>query len=104
MSGIAEPELARLTAQLNWLDGPSVVVGDFNMPPWSRPMRGLLGDTGFRAIRGGPGTWPASTAAPLRLPIDHVLVRDDVFEALFGERLYGDHLHAQFPHVYRPLF
>ncbi|RZV06351.1 iron complex transport system substrate-binding protein [Natrinema hispanicum] len=29
---------------------------------------------------------------------------DDVFEALFGERLYGDHLHAQFPHVYRPLF
>ena len=33
MSGIAEPELAQMTAQLNWLTGPSVVVGDFNMPP-----------------------------------------------------------------------
>ena len=95
MSGIAEPELARLTAQLTWLDGPSVVVGDFNMPPWSRPMRGLLGDTGFRAIRGGPGTWPVSAAAPLRLPIDHVLVRDDVAVTSvvpFGADLGSNHL------------
>jgi hypothetical protein len=27
---------------------------------------------------GGPGTWPADAAAMLRLPIDHVLVREDV--------------------------
>jgi endonuclease/exonuclease/phosphatase (EEP) superfamily protein YafD len=95
MSGIAEPELARLTAQLNWLDGPSVVVGDFNMPPWSRPMRALLGDTGFLAIQGGPGTWPASAPGALRLPIDHVLVRDDVAITSvmpFGEGLGSNHL------------
>ncbi|ELY51945.1 ABC transporter substrate-binding protein [Natronorubrum bangense] len=29
---------------------------------------------------------------------------DDVFEALFGERIYSGHLNAQFPDVYRPLF
>ena len=29
---------------------------------------------------------------------------DDVFEALFGERIHGDHLNEQFPDVYRPLF
>ena len=29
---------------------------------------------------------------------------DDVFEALFGERIYGEHLKDQFPDVYRPLF
>ena len=29
---------------------------------------------------------------------------DDVFEALFGERMYGEHLNEQFPDVYRPLF
>jgi len=95
MSGIAEPELAQMTAQLNWLTGPSVVVGDFNMPPWSRPMRGILGETGFRAIRGGPATWPASAPAPMRLPIDHVLIREEVAVTSvvpFGEGLGSNHL------------
>lgn len=95
MSGLAEPELARLTAQLDWLTGPSVVVGDFNMPPWSRPMRTLLSDTGFRALRLGPGTWPASAPPGLRMPIDHVLVRDGarvVALAPFGAGLGSNHL------------
>jgi endonuclease/exonuclease/phosphatase (EEP) superfamily protein YafD len=95
MSGIAGPELARVTAQMNWLNGPSVVVGDFNMPPWSHPMRTLLRDTGFRAPRGGPGTWPAGAAAMMRLPIDHVLVREDVALVAvetFGEGLGSNHL------------
>jgi endonuclease/exonuclease/phosphatase (EEP) superfamily protein YafD len=95
LSGLAEPELARLTAQLNWLTGPSLVVGDFNAPPWSRPLRTLLRDTGFRAPRGGPGTWPASAVAAFRLPIDHVLTRDDVAVtslAPFGAGLGSNHL------------
>jgi endonuclease/exonuclease/phosphatase (EEP) superfamily protein YafD len=96
MSGIAEAELARMTAQLNWLTGPSVVVGDFNMPPWSRPMRNLLQVTGFRTARASPATWPADAPAMLRLPIDHVLVRDEValgavesFGAGFGSNHLG---------------
>lgn len=93
MSGLAEPELARLTAQLNWLEGPSLVVGDFNMPPWSRPMRALLAETGFRVVRGQPGSWPAE--GPIRLPIDQLLLRDGV-EAhavtRFGAGLGSNHL------------
>lgn len=95
MSGLAEPELAQLTAQLNWLTGPSVVIGDFNMPPWSGPMRELLQETGFFAPRLGPGTWPASALPALRLPIDHVLVRGGTtLTSLtpFGADLGSNHL------------
>jgi endonuclease/exonuclease/phosphatase (EEP) superfamily protein YafD len=95
MSGIAEPELAQLRAQLDWLDGPSVVVGDFNMPPWSGPMAAVLDDSGFRAARMGPGTWPSGAPAPLRLPIDHVLVTEDVAVTTltpFGDGLGSNHL------------
>ena len=94
MSGISEPELAQVTAQLNWLTGPTIIVGDFNMPAWSRPMRALLQDTGFRAVRFGPGTWPVSAPGWLRLPIDHVLTREDVTltsVAPFGEALGSNH-------------
>jgi endonuclease/exonuclease/phosphatase (EEP) superfamily protein YafD len=94
MSGIAEPELARLTAQWDWFEGPVVAVGDFNMPPWSRPMRVLMEATGFRGLRGQPGTWAAAPAIPA-LPIDQVLVRGGprvvAFET-FGERLGSNHL------------
>jgi endonuclease/exonuclease/phosphatase (EEP) superfamily protein YafD len=93
LTGIAEAELARLEAQLNWLSGPSVVVGDFNMPPWSGPMRRLLDDTGFLTVRFGPGTWPSDAA--LRLPIDHVLLRGDAGLAgmeTLGADLGSNHL------------
>ena len=94
MSGLAEPELAQLGAQLDWLEGPSLVVGDFNMPPWSRPMRTLLDETGFRAVRGQPGGWPV-WGGPVRLPIDQLLLRDGVAATAvtgFGAGLGSNHL------------
>ena len=75
LSGLAEPELARLIAQFNWLQGPAIVLGDFNAAPWSRPMQDLLSATGFKGPRLPPATWPVG-AGPLGLPLDHVLVRD----------------------------
>ena len=36
--------------------------------------------------------------------IDFETQVDDLFEALFGERIYQNHLKDQFPNVYRPLF
>jgi endonuclease/exonuclease/phosphatase (EEP) superfamily protein YafD len=92
-SGLAESEIARLSAQYDWLEGPAVAVGDFNMPPWSWPMRRLLERTGFRAIRGQFGTWPRA-AGTAGLPIDHVLVRDGIrVTALrpFGQDLTSNH-------------
>ncbi|MEL6952879.1 MAG: endonuclease/exonuclease/phosphatase family protein [Pseudomonadota bacterium] len=93
-SGVAGPELERLAAQYNWLPESAVVVGDFNMPPWSTPMRRLLHDTGFRAQRGALGTWPAG-AGPFALPIDQILTRGDVSVVSlrpFGEGLGSNHL------------
>ncbi|MDG4650335.1 endonuclease/exonuclease/phosphatase family protein [Roseibacterium sp. SDUM158017] len=93
MSGIAEPEITRLAAQYDWLSGPALAVGDFNMTSWSRPMRGLLRETGFRALRGQPASWPAA-AGRFGLPIDHVLVRDGVRVvrvAPFGAELGSNH-------------
>ncbi|MGP1358193.1 endonuclease/exonuclease/phosphatase family protein [Roseicyclus sp.] len=94
MSGIAEPEIARLTAQWGWFEGPVIAVGDFNMAPWSRPMRVLMEETGFRGLRGQPGTWAAAPGIPA-LPIDQVLVRGGprvvAFET-FGAGLGSNHL------------
>jgi endonuclease/exonuclease/phosphatase (EEP) superfamily protein YafD len=94
MSGIAESEIARLTAQYDWFDGPVVAVGDYNMTPWNRPMRHLLRTTGFRALRGQSGTWPAAAGAA-GFPIDQVLVRDGVRVTgmtPFGRDLTSNHL------------
>ncbi|MEM9435437.1 MAG: endonuclease/exonuclease/phosphatase family protein [Pseudomonadota bacterium] len=72
-TGVAEAELARLTAQYEWLDGPVLAVGDFNAAPWSRPVRQVLETTGFRALRRPPGTWPAG-AGRWGIPIDQAHV------------------------------
>jgi endonuclease/exonuclease/phosphatase (EEP) superfamily protein YafD len=94
MSGVAESEIAQLTAQYAWFEGPAVAVGDFNMTPWNRPMRRLLAATGFRALRGQFGTWPASLGVAA-FPIDQVLVRDGVRVTAirpFGRDLTSNHL------------
>jgi endonuclease/exonuclease/phosphatase (EEP) superfamily protein YafD len=58
--------------------GPLVLVGDFNSTLDHSPMRAILAagcrDAGEIAGRGLAGTWPATTARPLRVPIDHVLL------------------------------
>ena len=69
----------------------SVVLGDFNATPWSRPFLAMLDANDLREARDVAGaglraTWPAGMTAPRFLPIDHVLVRGalgvDVFEVL----------------------
>ena len=75
LSGITEAEHARLAAQYDWLAGPVVAVGDFNSAPWSLPMRKLMKQTGYRAMRRPLGTWPVA-AGNWGVPIDQVLVHN----------------------------
>lgn len=92
-SGVAEPEIARLVAQFNWLSGPVVAVGDFNAAPWSRPVLNLLHRTDMRALRRPHGTWPAA-AGDFGLPIDLALVHNGmriVASEPFGEELNSNH-------------
>ncbi|MEP4879330.1 MAG: endonuclease/exonuclease/phosphatase family protein [Tateyamaria sp.] len=93
LSGIAESEVQKLIAQYNWLSGPSVVVGDFNAAPWSRPMLQLLSKTEMRTLRAPKGTWPAG-AGDYGVPLDHVLVKNGarvVRIEYFGKDLGSNH-------------
>lgn len=64
-------------------DVPTLVVGDFNLTPWSPRFRRLLEVSGLRIADHGwkwPRTYPAATGSKLvgpvlaGIPIDHVLV------------------------------
>lgn len=94
LSGVSEAELRRLRAQYNWFKGPVVAVGDFNVAPWSFPMRELLHNTGMQGLRMPPATWPAS-AGRFGVPIDQILVRDGPRVTKirsFGSDLGSNHL------------
>lgn len=76
--GVETGWLYRILANL---DGPTVMVGDFNTPPWGNVMVDLARTTGLRLPANFRPTWPIGLG-PLGVPIDHVLVRG-------GARLTG---------------
>lgn len=74
-----------------------IVIGDFNLTPWSLRFSALLRATGLRPAQAGRGilpTWPAPLPALFRIPIDHVLVSPDlgVEEIRLGPYVGSDHL------------
>jgi len=87
-------DVDRLIAELNEQAGGLVVVGDFNMTPYSAVYRRLTGSAGLhRADAGYAASWP-SVLGPLGLPIDHVMTRGDAIAAIMriGPDLGSDHL------------
>ena len=88
--------LAVIPGLLEGLPPRRIVLGDFNATPWNAAFERMRRAAGLElgsATRWLP-TWPASLPAPLRLPIDHVLVAGDlaVAGATLGERFGSDHL------------
>ncbi|HCS22479.1 MAG TPA: endonuclease/exonuclease/phosphatase family protein [Alphaproteobacteria bacterium] len=62
-------------------DTPLVVTGDFNATPWCPALKKLKTGLSLTDARNGyglNGTWPVWLPAPLRLPIDHVLVSEKI--------------------------
>lgn len=77
---------------------PLVIAGDFNATPWSPAMKQFMRDTGLQNARQGRGilpTWPRWLPhAFFRIPIDHVLVSDQlrVIDYKLGTDTGADHL------------
>lgn len=73
------------------LDGPVVVVGDFNATPYTPSLRTFVRAAGLTSACRFQGTYPAR-ARGLGLPIDHVLVRNARITGLGTGRWFGsDH-------------
>lgn len=85
--------LAQLAATVAKLEGAVILLGDFNTTPWSPAYRKLVAEANLGSASGGRiATWPV-WLPPLRVPIDHILVRGPVtvLEAKRGPDLGSDH-------------
>lgn len=76
------------------IGGSVVLVGDFNMSPWSYSYRFLKSEAGLEAPRGLTPTWPAWPIAVPQFALDHILISGDLaFEASHaGPAIGSDHL------------
>lgn len=76
-------------------DLPVIIAGDLNCTPWSGHMRDLLDRNQLASARNGFGwnpSWPVNRPF-LSIPIDHVLVREDIGVSRFTttESVGSDH-------------
>ncbi|MEZ5940896.1 MAG: endonuclease/exonuclease/phosphatase family protein [Planctomycetaceae bacterium] len=67
-------QIKAIQEHVSTVEGPVLVMGDFNSSPWTAPMRSLIANTQLHSSLRGAGpqcSWPAGNLL-LRTPIDHV--------------------------------
>ncbi len=89
--------LAEKYSDLRARSGRLIIAGDFNATPWCPAQKTLTRDLNLSNARAGfglYGSWPLWLPAPLRIPIDHVLVGGEIRVANFrtGPNVGSDHL------------
>ena len=89
---LQEIELNGLTRFSNELTGPLLVIGDFNLTPYSARFKKLIEDTGLQRSFGGiNSTFPALFGF-FGLPLDHTLFKGDIkLNVNTGPYLGSDH-------------
>jgi endonuclease/exonuclease/phosphatase (EEP) superfamily protein YafD len=92
---VRNAQLEALGRELSECPRACVVVGDFNVTPWSSHFRGLLGPDVHDCAggRGVLGTWPSGLPAVLRIRIDHCVLTGavSVAEVRVGASVGSDH-------------
>jgi endonuclease/exonuclease/phosphatase (EEP) superfamily protein YafD len=76
VAALRDAELAQLAELARKRHGPFMLVGDFNMTPWSAAFARLVADSGLADAARGRGlisTWPTQFP-PLGMTIDHCFV------------------------------
>jgi endonuclease/exonuclease/phosphatase (EEP) superfamily protein YafD len=79
-SALRNEQLSAIADLAAGINGPVIVAGDLNTTPWSPFFRKLLKRSGTRDSRRGFGvqpTWPSHWGSA-GIPIDHVLVSDEI--------------------------
>jgi endonuclease/exonuclease/phosphatase (EEP) superfamily protein YafD len=85
-SQVRNVQLDHIAKSLQGVDGPVIVAGDLNTTPFSPHFRDLMAAADLRhaaAGHGYVGTWPVRWW-PLRIPIDHLLIKGPVSVHAFG--------------------
>jgi endonuclease/exonuclease/phosphatase (EEP) superfamily protein YafD len=95
-AAVRNAQLHALGRELSECSHACVVVGDFNVTPWSSHFRDVLKTPGVRDCAAGRGlltTWPSDLPAVLRIRIDQCLVAGavSVADVRVGESVGSDH-------------
>ena len=89
-------QLASLAEEIQKNNQPTVVVGDFNITPWSSYFEKFIQKARLRDTRKGIGVYPTWLAQfpPLAIPIDHGLTSNGIKFGSFslGSSFGSDHL------------
>lgn len=91
--GLAGTEQWQLRNRVKKIEGPVLVVGDFNAAPWSNPVRRMMKGADLYSARVPVATWPVGAGA-LGVPIDQVFIGHGarlVSVEAFGDDLGSNH-------------
>jgi endonuclease/exonuclease/phosphatase (EEP) superfamily protein YafD len=95
-TNLRNKQLASLAEEIQNNNQPTVVVGDFNITPWSQYFEEFIQKTRLRDTRKGLGFYPTWLAQfpPLAIPIDHGLTSNGIKVGSFslGSSFGSDHL------------
>jgi endonuclease/exonuclease/phosphatase (EEP) superfamily protein YafD len=80
-TNIRNAQMRTIAEMSNSVEGPRVVIGDFNIVPWDAEFNSFLNQGKLKAVRNGfQATYPMDFGIPL-IPLDHITYSDGLVPA-----------------------